>query len=146
MKKYIFLLLLGCLMLITSCGLEHIEDKNGPDNYMLSTLTEDDIIKGTNIISSGSVYSTVGSKHTEKVKKFSGVSKVLKINDSSERTIYINFKVTSGNGIVAIVSNEKITYFFETNTDTYVTLKANQEYIVKVVGESCNYELTIDVK
>ena len=134
------------MMFITSCGLEHIEDTNGEDDYKLSTLTEEDIIDGTNTVVSGSIHSTKGSKHTEKVKKLSGISNILNIEDSKSRTVYINFKVKSGNGIVAIVSNGEITHFFETNTDTYVTLRGGQEYIVKVAGESCNYELTIEVK
>lgn len=146
MKKIISLLIVIMMMFITSCGLKHIEDTNGDDNYMLSTLTEEDIIKGTNTIVGSRVYSTKGSKHTEKVKKLSGVSNVLNIEDSKSRTVYINFKVNSGNGIVAIVSNDTITHFFETNTETYVTLKGGQEYIVKIIGESCGYELTLDVK
>ena len=144
MKKYVCLLLILSMLLITSCSLGHIEDTNGPDNYMISTLTEEDIINGTNSTSIGSVHSTVNSKHTERVKKFSGVSNILNLNDSSSIKLYINFKVNSGNGIVAIVSNGIITHFFETNTNTYVTLRGGQEYIVKIVGESCNYELTLD--
>ena len=76
MKKYICLILIFLMLLITSCSLVHIEDTNGPDNYMIRTLTEEDIIKGTNTTSTGSVYSTVNSKHTERVKKFSGVKNI----------------------------------------------------------------------
>ena len=146
MKKIFSLLIIIIMMFITSCGLEHIEDTNGEDDYMLSTLTKEDIINGTNTIISARVYSTKGSKHTEKVKKLSGVSNLLNIEDSKSRKVYINFKVNSGNGIVAIVSNGYITHFFETNTDTYVTLKGGQKDIVKVAGESCNYELTLDIE
>lgn len=146
MKRIILMLIIMLMMFITSCGLEHIEDTNGADDYSLCVLTKEDIIKGTSTIIGASIHSNNGSFHKEKVKKLSGVTNILKVDDSKSRTVYIKFNINSGNGIVAIVSNGNITHFFETNTDAYVTLKGGQEYIVKVAGESCGYELEIDIK
>ena len=72
MKKITLILFLFLILFLTGCGLGHIEDINGEDDYSLATLSEENLIKGTNSYSSfGSFTSTINNKFTQKVKKMS---------------------------------------------------------------------------
>ena len=146
MKKISYIILLLFLLFITSCNIEHIEDTNGKDDYSLCYLTDEDIIKSTSTLIQGSIHSTNGKRYKETVKKFSGVHNIINVKENNDTTFYIEFTVKSGNGLVAIISDKNIVKKIYANTnDTYI-LNSKTKYSIRVVGESCNYELVYVIK
>ena len=142
--KFIFLLVIS-LLLLTGCFGEHIEDLNGEDNYNLSTLNESHLIEGTNSsLVIGSVTSNINNKFKQKVKKFSGVTKIYELDSNS--TYEIEFIVTLGNGLAGVVSDNGIEWIIKPNTKITVNVPKNSDYIVKIVGESCQFEVIINKK
>lgn len=107
------------IAIIAYCGyffltgdLKHIEDTDGPDNYALSTITDENIInqdmgalnvnKSTGLLSDGITFSS---------KKFTGVYRVFLTNfwfDSDFRVDLTNFYVNSGNFRMCIVNDGEI--------------------------------------
>lgn len=142
MRKITLILFLFLILFLTGCGLGHIEDINGEDDYSLATLSEENLIKGTNSSSSfGSFTSTINNKFTQKVKKMSGTTKVVELN--SNRSYSIEFLVKSGNGLIGIVCNDEIIKLVNPNTNASINVPSGKDYVVKIVGESCEYELVI---
>ena len=144
MKKVIMLLFLfiTCISL-TGCFGGHIEDLNGDEDFNLSSLSEDDLIDGVSTsITMGSVTSNINSKFKQKVKKFSGVNKLYELDSNS--TYLIEFNVISGNGLVGIVSDNEIIQLVQPNSKITIKIQNGSDYIVKIVGESCQYEININ--
>ena len=93
MKK-VLMILFVCLLMIVLTSCQHIEDSNGPDDYSVTTFTDEDILKGYNShISIGmfrnSSYSNGVLKGTYKVSKLSGIYKV---NNFKYNNTIINFE------------------------------------------------------
>lgn len=141
MKKYLLLILLSIVLLLTGCGLGHIEDVNGEDDYSLATLTDDNIINPTGSTKTSSFYTSMNKMYKVKVKKFSGVEELAEFKESYSVSLTVDFKVNSGNGLVVLVKNDEIVKRFEPNTVTQYNLQPYTEYSLRVAGETCNYEL-----
>ena len=151
MKK-IMLLLLSCISIfaLTSCG--HIEDSNGPDNYTVVTITDEDILRGGN--SHMSLMATSGSsiingrlRGEYNAEKFSGVFKVGEY-DSDKKTININVNITceSGNAMVVVVSDDRIIKKIEANQNFDCNVdNTYDDYIIYVVGESAKLSVKYQI-
>ena len=143
MKKIIKLsfLIIICFLLVGCFG-GHIEDLNGEDNFALSTLNENSLIEGTSSsIMMGNITSEINNKFNQKVKKFSGVSELYELDENC--TYEIEFNVLSGNGLVGIISDNKIIELVNPNNKITIKIPNNSDYIVKIVGESCQFEIII---
>lgn len=145
MKKISKLLLIGLSVLsLSSCG--QIEDTNGADDYSIVTISDERIISGSSYSMMGSVSShkttNTYSKGTFKCSKFSGVHEINSFTTKSNQLKYtIDFKVESGNCVLAIISDDEIIKKVEANTDTTFTLPYSSKQKLKVVGESAKFEL-----
>lgn len=125
-----------------------IEDTNGPDNFALATITDEDIIACE--MSSEGLGKKTGAltATTYHSNKYSGVD-MLEAWDycSAGQTITANhMTVTEGNFCFAVVLNGKIVHKFELNqlTQSYTTEEAGELYLV-IAGESANFSFDYSV-
>ncbi len=151
MKKLLMILLVSVLTgMLTGCL--HIEDYNGSDNYSITTITDEEILKGYNShISIGMVrsssYINGTLKGSYKVSKLSGVYKV---NNFKENSMIVNFTIQficeEGNAMLVIVSDDKIVKKIEANSDLSFDLPNDgNNYKLLVVGESAKITLNYSV-
>ncbi len=150
MKRYwIFGLILAMCLGLVACG--QIEDTNGEDDYSLATITEEQLVKGTNSSSKvGFLHTQINDTHTFKVNKFSGVE-VLESIRATESTKSITFLVectrNSGNLYVYVRCDGQIVGDFEIGTkdDLVIENPAPGKYELCVAGESASYELSVTI-
>jgi len=146
MKKIILIVcLMFSLMFCTSCNLGQIEDTNGEDNYSLETISDEPIVSGTNTVEVMSSHLVISDKATFKSKKLSGVKTLLEEDVYNGATLTFTFTVTSGNGVVALVSGNEIYQKIEANQTIKVEITDSKDYEIKVAGESLNYKLEIQI-
>ena len=155
-KNSKFLWILMAVAVIAFCGysfltsdLEHIEDTNGPDNYALTTITDENIVKqdmgalnvkkSTGPLNDGITFSS---------NKFTGVYRVFQTNflfDSDFLMQLAGFNVNSGNFKMAVVNNGEIIATVEPGL--FVTCELsdlNGSFELVIAGESADFEFTLD--
>lgn len=146
MKKALVIVI--CFLMICfsfSCkSIRKIKDTNGPDDYSLSTITDEDIVKGMSSISVGAIQSNKNGNFNLKIGKFSGVNEIYK-NDFKNKTITLEItnKVESGNlKIVVIVNNEIVENIPANTTKTITTNVENGKYSIRIAGEVAKFSLS----
>lgn len=79
-RLLVFLLTVSFMLSLTACGIE-IEDTNGPDDYSLETITDENIIN-MDLGASGSAASSDDASQVVKYssKNFSGVEEICFVN------------------------------------------------------------------
>ena len=146
MKRFLCLItVLSLLLCLAGCG--GIEDTNGPDDFSLVTITDEDICGGR--FSSSAVMSstfTSGNKTTLKIKKFSGVkdSPDARVKANGETLIWRTaITVTAGNFRACIVrDNEEIVGEFPIDGTGEVKIEnAAGTYYLRIAGESAAFSL-----
>jgi len=146
MNKWIFLFVSVFIILsLSSCGVTTYQDTNGPSDYSLQTLTEEDIIRGakTSKILSSSI--TLNNKTVCKAKTMSGVEELYKTNLKNETLcLTISSEITKGNARLVIVFNDEIIHDFALHmSDQIFTLEdVTGTVSLKLAGESTGYEIT----
>lgn len=129
--------------------LEHIEDTNGPDNYALTTITDENIInqdigalnvkKSTGLFNDGITFSS---------KQFTGVYRVFQTNflfDSDFLMELAGFYVNGGNFKMAVVNNGEIIAAVEPGLFATCDLSGlNGSFGLVIAGESADFEFTLD--
>lgn len=150
MKRYwIFGLILAICLGLVACG--QIEDTNGEQDYSLATITEEQLVKGTNSSSKvGFLHTQINDSHTFKVNKFSGVEAIESVR-ATESTKSITFLVEStrksGNLFVYVRCDGQIVGEFEIGArdDLVIENPAPGKYELCVAGESASYELSVTI-
>ena len=130
-------------------GTEHIEDTNGPDDYTLTTITDENIIKqdmgALNVSKSTGL---LNDGVTFKSDKFSGVYRVFQTNfffDSDFLMDVAGFWVNSGNFRMCIVNDGKIIATVEPGMFATCELSdLNGSFELVIAGESADFEFTLD--
>lgn len=129
--------------------LEYIEDQNGPDDYTLAVITDENIIKqdmgALNIsMSTGLLNDGV----TFKSDKFTGVYRVFLTNflfDSDFLMDVTGFYVNSGNFRMCIVNDGKIIADVEPGMFATCELSdLNGSFELIIAGESADFEFSLD--
>ena len=145
MKKLLIIFLL--ILTLTSCGssFQHIEDENGPDDYSLVQLTDEDVIRSTSSISLISIYSNINDEGSAKIERFSGVKRLATLTKKDKVTV--DFEITSGNAVLCIVSKSEILHYFELNKDNqeYV-IETNEKIYLKLAGESAKVDIKYTIE
>ena len=129
--------------------LKHIEDTNGPDDYTLTTITDENIIKqdmgALNVSKSTGL---LNDGVTFKSDKFSGVYRVFQTNfffDSDFLMDVAGFWVNSGNFRMCIVNDGKIIATVEPGMFATCELSdLNGSFELVIAGESADFEFTLD--
>lgn len=155
-KKNNLLYILIAVAVVVICGysflnsdLKHIEDTNGPDDYTLTTITDENIIKqdmgALNVSKSTGL---LNDGVTFKSDKFSGVYRVFQTNfffDSDFLMDVAGFWVNSGNFRMCIVNDGKIIATVEPGMFATCELSdLNGSFELVIAGESADFEFTLD--
>ena len=129
--------------------LKHIEDTNGPEDYTLTTITDENIIKqdmGARNVSKSTGLLNDGV--TFKSDKFTGVYRVFQTNfffDSDFLMDVAGFWVNSGNFRMCIVNDGKIIATVEPGMFATCELSdLNGSFELVIAGESADFEFTLD--
>ena len=152
MKKVLCVLMLLFVLTLTSCS--HIEDTNGPDDYKVTTFTDEDILQGPHSVIEELSFEK-GSMNSGrlqglyKAKKMSGIKKVAEYDYNCPK-ISFTFRLDceEGNAMVVVVANGEIMQRVEANTgsvDFYLYKDVKKTYMIYVLGESANITFTYDV-
>lgn len=152
MKKVLCVLMLLFVLTLTSCS--HIEDTNGPDDYKVTTFTDEDILQGPHSVIEELSFEkcNMNSGHLQglyKVEKMSGIKKVAEY-DYNCPIIFFTFRLDceEGNAMVVVVANGEIMQRVEANTgsvDFRLYKDVKKTYMIYVLGESANITFTYDV-
>lgn len=155
-KQNNLLYILIAVAVVVICGysflnsdLKHIEDTNGPDDYTLTTITDENIIKqdmgALNVSKSTGL---LNDGVTFKSDKFTGVYRVFQTNfffDSDFLMDVAGFWVNSGNFRMCIVNDGKIIATVEPGMfDTCELSDLNGSFELVIAGESADFEFTLD--
>lgn len=129
--------------------LEHIEDTNGPDNYSLTTITDENIIK-RDIGALGNKKSKgfLSGDLTEfSSKKFTGVAEIMYNNYIGKSDVYfelLNYNITEGNFKVVVVHNDEIVAELEPGLFSEFHLEDISGTVsLRIAGESAAYSFGI---
>mgnify|MGYP003478078095 FL=1 len=143
-----FILLIILLLTLTSCG-NHIEDKNGPDDFTLETITEEDILNGYSVVSVKQSLVRKNNEYKYSVKKLSGVEEIFKGSFKDEDVaITLDTSVESGNAQIVLVYKGMILKRFLLNSENQVFSMTglNGEIKILVAGESAKVNVNFIVE
>ena len=131
-------------------GIEHIEDTNGPDDYSLQTITEENIIKmdmgsiGGPNISRGIL---TGDTVEFSAKKFTGVYEILYdnfIGKSDFQLDLTNYYIKGGNFKLVVVHDDEIVAELEPGMLVEYRLEDVKGYVsLRIVGESASFTFSM---
>ena len=157
MKKIVcFLLAMGLAVFAAGCSSVEFEDTNGPDDYSLTQITDDNIVNldvGAASYSQkpGSEESDNLSRMTEfKSDSFNGVAEIYRTHllGKSDLTIDVsNLQVSGGNYRLSVVQDGEIIYDFPLNEmlQTYELRDTNGDISIVMSGESADFYMSIQV-
>ena len=130
-------------------GPAHIEDTNGPDNYALAVITDEDIVKQEmGALNVGLSKDALATGVTCSSSKFTGVYRVFQTNflfNSDFRMDLLNFHVNGGNFRMCLVNNGKIIAEVEPGMATETILHdLNGSFELVIAGESADFTFYMD--
>lgn len=145
-KLFTIVFILFLSLTLTSCS--HIEDTNGPDDYSLVEISNDEIVSGKSYSTSvGKLTTQTGRTIKLKISKFSGVENVQSFKTTnSDITFTVSIEVTQGNFKAVLVQNNKIIHEFNNNQNNQIVKvsKGTGSVAVYIAGESAKFNLTIE--
>ena len=131
-------------MLFLNNDLEHIEDTNGPDDYTLQTITDENICKmDIGALNVRIQEALIGDTVTYESNCFSGVYEVFYENIITNRfEISVNHaKVSAGNFKMVLCLDDEIVHTFSLNelTQTFVLEDVKGTISLRIAGESADF-------
>ncbi|MBE6747884.1 MAG: hypothetical protein E7557_01475 [Ruminococcaceae bacterium] len=127
---------------------KEIKDTNGPDDFSLCELTDEDIIEGIDgdLVES---HQEGSSTHSFYGKLFTGAETIYNFeNPQASYTINLSkLKVTEGNIRVVVVIDNKIVYDFEPNknSQSYTITGFTENASLRVAGESAFFDIEFKI-
>ena len=144
----VFVVVVGLWLILTSP--EHIEDTNGPEDFSLQTITDENIIKldfgavGGPNIRRGSAWNQTVEFSAE---KYTGVTEILYDNILFESDFYLDlssFEVYEGNFKMVVVCNDEIVATLEPGSMVEYCLEGVSGYIsLRIAGESASFSFSM---
>lgn len=156
MKKILCaLLVLVFAFGLTACGVE-IADNNGPDDYSLATITEENIINqdlgaSSYTMSPGSEDDKYMTELTKfKAKEFSGVAQLYMTNYIGKSDVAVdvsNLTVNSGNFALMVLLDGEIVHEFKHGElmETFEMKDINGTFEIVMAGETANFKFWMQV-
>lgn len=142
---FALILVAVCAMWFMSDGLEHIEDTNGPEDFTLQVITDENIRNrdmGALNVGKKTGFLT-GDTVTYSSKKFTGVYEVFHENIITNRyEITVNHAaVNAGNFKMVLCVNDEIVHEFTLNelTQTFVLENVKGTVSLRIAGESADF-------
>ena len=130
--------------------LEHMEDTNGPENYSLQTITEEQILDlSTGALGGPAIRKSTftGSALEFSSDKFTGVAEILYDNFllPSDFVLDItNYNITGGNFQMVVVHNDEIVAVLEPDMFVSYRLEDVTGYVsLRIVGESASFTFSM---
>ena len=150
-RLLVFLLTVSFMLSLTACGIE-IEDTNGPDDYSLETITDENIIN-MDLGASGSAASSDDASQVVKYssKNFSGVEEICFVNRTMASEVVIDLStimVKEGNFRLVVVYNDEIVHDFdlEEMSQQFKLEDVEGNVSVRIAGESASYEFYLSIQ
>ncbi len=152
-KVFALVLIVVAVIWFMNSDLEHIEDTNGPDDYSLTTITDENIIAGDmgslnpvtvkkKSLDLGSVKISSGVEFSS--KKFTGVYEILYDNYILPSDFVLDltsFEVTEGNLRMVVVHNDEIIAELEPGMFVEYRIDDIKGYVsLRIAGESASYK------
>ena len=156
MKKILCLIMaLGFAVLAVGCGPE-IADTNGPDDYSLATVTEENVVNqdlgcSSYTMSPGSEDDDYLDKVTKfKGKEFSGVTQLYMTNylGKSDVTVDVsNLTVNSGNFALYVLLDGEIVHEFKIGElmETFEMEDINGTFEIVMAGETADFKFWMNM-
>ena len=157
MKKILCLLMaMGFAMMAVGCGIEPIEDTNGPDDYTLATITEENIINqdlgaSAYSMSPGSEDENYMTELTKfKGKEFSGVTQLYMTNYIGKSDVIVdvsNLTVDAGNFALFVLLDGQIVHEFKVGElmQTFELRDIKGTFEIVMAGETADFKCWIAV-
>lgn len=156
MKKVLcFLLAMTFALFAVGCGVEY-EDTNGPDDYSLAQITDENILNQD--VGAANYSQTPAEEESDnltqmtefKSKGFHGVAEIYRTTllGKSDLTIDVtNLQVDSGNYRLSVVHDDEIVYDFPLNEmmQTYELRDINGDVSIVMAGEDADFYMSIQV-
>ena len=156
MKKLLCLIMaLGFAIMASGCGVE-IADTNGPDDYSLATITEENIANqdmgaSSYSISPGSEDENYMVNPTKfKGSEFSGVAQIYMANYVGKSDVYVdvsNLTVDSGNFALYALLDGKIVHEFKIGElmETFEMKDIKGSFEIVMAGETADFKFWANV-
>ena len=132
------------VVLLLACSSNHIADTNGPDNFALEKITDENICKlDTGSIGVGVHRDSITNTETYSSNRFTGVYEVFYESLITNRfEITVNHaRVDSGNFKMVLCVNDEIVHTFALNelTQTFVLENVAGTVSLRIAGESADF-------
>ena len=153
----IFVVVFAAWMILGGTG--HIEDTNGPNDYSLNTITDENIKTmdlgstgafGIEKLSVSGEGVDVSSALNFSANKFTGVTEIFYDNYISSSDFYVeifDYTVESGNVQLCVVrDNKEIVAVLEPDTDGNISYKLDNvkgSYALRIAGESAKFSFSM---
>lgn len=154
MKKVLSIAFIACMMLfMVGCGTEY-PDTNGPDDYTLETITDENIIN-RDIGAAGLTYeeTNMGGLHSAEysAKNLNGTEQIYLTSfwGKSDVIVYIgHMNVESGNFRLVIINNDEIIYDIPLDAfaEEFRFDDLEGDFSISVAGESACFDFSIEVR
>lgn len=143
MKKSAMLLAVLLVLALALTGCKTYKDTNGPDNYSLQSLTEQDLLKGGSCSKVGSVETNVNDRHTVRVKTLNGIDTLDSFSGSGTYTVTLSWNITKGNSRLVLCTGSEILHDFSVNESgqTFSFKPGGSRVYLRIAGEDCGYSL-----
>ena len=151
MKRFLALFLVCAVMLACTACAEKYEDTNGPEDYSLQTITDEDIIH-LRTGASGLSYqeSNLGLLKSSEYssKNFNGVEQIYLTNfiGKSDVIVYIgHMDISQGNFRLVVINNEEIIHEFAPDTfnEEFRFADLTGTFSIHVAGESAAFTIAM---
>ena len=133
------------LLSLAGCMMKSYEDTNGEDNFSLQSLTDQDIIHGTNTSTVMTSSVTVHTRTTCKAKTITGVKELFMQKMQNETLdIVVSCQITQGNARLVLLVDDKIVHDFALHEENqHFTLEnVTGKVRLKLAGERAGYVVT----
>lgn len=125
------------------------QDTNGETDFSLQSITDQDILEGTNTIKILSSKLTKNNQTVCKAKTLSGVDELIKVRMQNEPLdLAVSCEIIKGNARLVLIVDDEIIHEFALNeADQHFTLENVTGTVrLKMAGENCGYTVTFEFK